>query len=90
MGIELRFKNTTTKRKSTTEITYKADTFEELWKGVEGFLQAQQWDTSKIVSRQLDTIDRMANRQVDGIQKATERRLIDDPTLFEIQHQNDD
>lgn len=89
MGIELKFRNTTTRRKSVTEVTYRADTFEELWQGVEGFLQAQQWDTSKIVARQLDTIDRMANRQVDGVQKATERRLIDDPTLFEMQ-KNDD
>ena len=90
MGIELKFRNTTTKRKSVTEITYRADNFEELWQGVEGFIQAQSWDTSKIVARQMDAIDRMANRQVDGIQKATERRLIDDPDLFKMQHQNDD
>ena len=79
--VELKFKNTTTKRKSVTEITYRANTVEDLNAGVGAFMQAQMIDTSVIVNRQLDTIDRMAARQAKAVEKAAARTI--DQSLFE-------
>lgn len=86
--VELKFKNTTTRRKSVTEITYRANTIEDLNAGVGAFMQAQQIDTSVIVNRQLDTIDRMAARQAKAIEKTAARQI--DQSFFESLPVSDD
>lgn len=73
--VELKFRNTTTRRKSVTEITYRANTVEDLQSGLGAFMSAQQIDTSVFVNRQLDAIDRMAAKQAMAVEKTAAKRI---------------